>query len=198
MSTATPAKPRTCGVCGAAYERHSGDLCPYCRCPIEHHDPDEAAACRAGRLRMAEARAAAGSHLDAVDRVVLGLPPVTVELDDLYPLKAASMPHLGDAPTSAAMRAAAFPRSGTLRAEVVATVHAAEGRGLTDDDLERILTRSHQSVSACRNGLVADGWLRPRTLPNGAALERRNRYDNLAQVWELTPAATAHYLQEHE
>lgn len=57
----------TCGVCGRRYSAHSGDLCPVCRHPVEHHDPAATAACWAGRARMAAARRAAGLDLNAVD-----------------------------------------------------------------------------------------------------------------------------------
>lgn len=68
--------------CGRSYSAHSGDLCPVCRRPVEHHGPGELDAEWAGRARMARARAAAlddtGHHgtvngagilapLDAVD-----------------------------------------------------------------------------------------------------------------------------------
>lgn len=183
---------RECRACTLLLSQH-GDPCRYCGRPPEHHEPGDVEAEVEGKRRMAAARQAAGSHLNDLDRELLDLAPAP----PLRTLDAPGLPRMHGAPTTQAMRVAAFPRSGTLRAQVLAALHATGGVGMTDDDLERTLDRAHQSVSACRNGLVADGWLRARRLPNGDPLERRNRYDNLAQVWELTPAATAHYLTEH-
>lgn len=186
MTVAAPPLKRSCGVCGLAVAAHSGEVCPYCRAPVEHHDAADRTECRSGRVRMAEARRHAGAHLDDVDREVLGIAGPAPRLPAL---DAQSIPRMHDAPTTQTMRTAALPRAGTMRRQVLAAV-AAHPDGATDDDLEQDLDRSHQSVSACRNGLVSDGWLRPRRLPDGSPVERLTRYGNPAQVWELTPAAT--------
>lgn len=65
---------RQCRDCDLLYGDHSGDLCPCCRHPVEHHDDEATAACWAGRKRMARARQAVGLALDDVDRQALGLP----------------------------------------------------------------------------------------------------------------------------
>lgn len=92
-----------------------------------------------------------------------------------------------DAPaTSHALAARLSPlRERTVRLEVFALVAAwtpAVG-GLTDDDLERLLRRAHQSVSATRNALVADGYL------TDSGTTRLTRYGNAAVVWQPAPAA---------
>lgn len=89
------------------------------------------------------------------------------------------------AATSQAMQAKALGRSGTLRATLAATVAKAD-RGMTDDELEQALDRAHQSVSAARNRLVADGWLRD------SGRTRRNRYGNDAIVWLPSRALLDH------
>lgn len=95
-----------------------------------------------------------------------------------------------DAPdTSHALAARLAPlRERTVRLALFAAVAAwtpAQG-GLTDDDLERILKRAHQSVSATRNALVADGWL------EDSGARRETRYGNPAVVWRPTPAGALH------
>ncbi len=103
-----------------------------------------------------------------------------------------AMPPMNRTPTSQAMRKAAWPRSGSLRWDIVRVV-ADSARGMfqpmTDDELENALGRSHQSVSAARNGLVRDGWLQPSKWPNGTARTAPTRSGNQAQVWEITDAA---------
>lgn len=86
--------------------------------------------------------------------------------------------------TAQRMQARALPRSGTFRMKV-ASIVAQDPTGLTDYDLEDLTGRSHQSVSATRNGLVKDGWLA------ASGQTRRNRFGNDAIVWEATPALLA-------
>jgi hypothetical protein len=52
--------------------------------------------------------------------------------------------------------------------------------GATDDDIEVLLRRSHQSVSGARNTLVKKGYL----ISTGRT--RPNRYGNAATIWEWT------------
>ena len=54
------------------------------------------------------------------------------------------------------------------------------GDGLTDDDLEIVSKRSHQSVSAARNHLVKRGYL------TNSGKTRKNRWGNDAVVWSYT------------
>ena len=106
------------------------------------------------------------------------LPPVTTPV--------ARVRH--DAPaTSVRAAAAALPRTGTIRAEIVDLIGRSPA-GLTDDDLERITGRSHQSVSAARNSLVRDGWLTPASGPLGPVV-RPTRFGNDATVWVLSAQA---------
>lgn len=58
---------RACGLCGLKVKDHSGDLCPVCRRPVEHHQGDDLTLEWAGRSRMAAARRTAGIELDLVD-----------------------------------------------------------------------------------------------------------------------------------
>lgn len=109
---------------------------------------------------------------------------------------APSMPAMNNTPTTQAMRRSAWPRSGTLRLQILHLLQAAGDHGFTDDELEVRTGRAHQSVSASRHGLRADGWLMPRRdgvvghvgYP-GSLVERPTRSGNMAQVWVLTPAA---------
>lgn len=100
-----------------------------------------------------------------------------------------SLPAMNGSATTQAMRRAAWPRSGSLRREIISAVAQSAAGGLTDDALERMLGRSHQSVSAARHGLVSDGWLTAATYPNRTRITRRTRSGNPAQVWCLTPPA---------
>lgn len=92
-------------------------------------------------------------------------------------------------PTGRKMRAKVWPTTGTYRMEMLRMVAACGEYGLSDYDLEDRMHRSHQSVSATRNGLVADGWLEAATHTNGTARVRGNRFGNDAQVWVPTAAA---------
>ena len=65
---------RVCGICRRPYHAHTGALCGLCRRSVEHHDETTFASCRAGRVRMAQARHLAGVDLDRFDRLVLGAP----------------------------------------------------------------------------------------------------------------------------
>lgn len=133
---------------------------------------------------MVERLAAAVAQFDTPD---LFSQPV----EPSRPIEEAHLPPMHGAPTTQRMRAAAFPRSGTLRARIVALIHESDIGGRTDDELEQITGKAHQSVSACRNGLAADGWLEAAVHGNGMPRMRRNRYDNMAQVWVATDAAKA-------
>jgi len=83
--------------------------------------------------------------------------------------------------TAQAMQARALPSSGTLRRLVYDTIAGAGTQGMTDDEIEIALSRSHQSVSGCRNSLMNDGLL----IDSG--LRRRTRYDNDAVAWAIAP-----------
>lgn len=122
--------------------------------------------------------------LDAYDRPnLLDPPPPSRQVDENY------VPPMPKARTSERMRRKVWPRSGSMRLTLLRLVASSGDDGLTDYDLEDLTMRAHQSVSATRNGLVADGWLAPATHPNGLPRERTNRHGNPAQVWVATPAA---------
>lgn len=87
----------------------------------------------------------------------------------------------GGAGASYPMVAKALPRSGTFKAELLALINT-HPHGLTDDEMERLTGRSHQSVSAARNSLMHDGHIKAHTTA-GQPVRRRTRYANEAQVW---------------
>lgn len=62
--------------------------------------------------------------------------------------------------------------------------------GCTDDELEQLIRRSHQSVSSARNALVADGWL------YDSGDRRTNRSGRKAVVWALAPQALNYLKRE--
>ena len=69
-------------------------------------------------------------------------------------------------------------REGTLKAEILGLLTQPRHRwGLTDDQLEMKLNRSHQSVSGSRNNLVKNG------LVMDSKRRRETRYGNEAIVW---------------
>lgn len=53
--------------CELTYSQHSGNICPACFVPIEHHDAASQKECWDNRARMAAARRAAGLELNAAD-----------------------------------------------------------------------------------------------------------------------------------
>lgn len=86
--------------------------------------------------------------------------------------------HRLDAPaTTTQMHRKSALRSGALNHLIFWTVFDGDSRGFTDDDLEIVLNRAHQSVSGSRNGLVKRGYL-----VNSGRI-RVNRHGNEAIVW---------------
>lgn len=61
--------------------------------------------------------------------------------------------------TSSAAAKKAYPRTGTQRRAIFDAIGDCGERGATDYELEVRFGWKHQSVSATRNGLVADGWV---------------------------------------
>lgn len=147
------------------------------------------------RARLVDRRRQAFSE---TGNAALGIDMALAILDEmrgeaLSAADAPALPAMNHTPTTQAMRKAAWPKSGSLRAEIVGHL----GRfPMTDDGLEHLTGRTHQSVSAARNGLVADGWVEKASHENGAPVERRTRSGNPAQVWRLTPAAQARLAQD--
>jgi hypothetical protein len=73
-------------------------------------------------------------------------------------------------------------REGSVQDQVLALFIDAHrlGHGMTDDDVERSLGRSHQSVSAARNHLVKRGYI------TDSGETAKNRWNNDAVVWRYT------------
>lgn len=73
-------------------------------------------------------------------------------------------------------------RAGTLQGDVLHALinKSAVFGGATDDELERFLGRSHQSVSGARNTLVRKGYV----VDSGE--RRKNSHGNMAIVWYYT------------
>jgi hypothetical protein len=86
----------------------------------------------------------------------------------------------GHPETSHAAAARALPHSGTLRQTLLDLIRDSAD-GLTDFDLERMLGRTHQSVSGCRNTLMNDGWI------EDSGRRRRNERGNPSIVWVYVP-----------
>jgi hypothetical protein len=68
-----------------------------------------------------------------------------------------------------------LPKSGSFRREVYDLL--SRSGGMTDDELEVVTGRSHQSVSGARATLKKDGWVAD------SGKRRPNRYGNEAVVW---------------
>lgn len=73
-------------------------------------------------------------------------------------------------------------RQGTLQAQILGAMVSKGSMfgGATDDELERLLGRSHQSVSGARNTLVRKGYV----VDSGE--RRKNSHGNMAIVWYYT------------
>jgi hypothetical protein len=71
-----------------------------------------------------------------------------------------------------------LPRKGTLGRQVYDAIIAR--RGLTDDDLEYVTGRSHQSVSSARNRLMEDGLI------YDTGEKRTTRHGADAAVWKAS------------
>lgn len=93
----------------------------------------------------------------------------------------------GGTSTSHAMVAKAMPRSGSFKADLLALIRS-RPQGATDDELEQLTGRSHQSVSAARNSLMHDGHIVGQ-MRAGQPVRRSTRYANQAQVWVAAAAA---------
>ena len=115
------------------------------------------------------------------------LPPSHATHRTHEPPKAApTAPVRWDAPeTSHAAAAAATPRLGTFRAALLLAIAEKPD---TDDALEIRLDRSHQSLSAARNGLMRDLLIEPQRDVNGEDVTRITRSGNRAIVWTVTEA----------
>lgn len=101
---------------------------------------------------------------------------------DTEPAVDRNVPFVGmDHPdTAQRMQDKTVGEAGTLRRAIHQAVKVTKQSGLTDDDLEQMLERSHQSVSGARNTLMKDG------LVVDSGRRRKNRYGNDSIVW-VTP-----------
>lgn len=107
----------------------------------------------------------------------------------VIPLDTAPVTALHGRDTSHQAAAKAAPRYGTVRAQVLAAIEGRpSGYGATDDELEALTGRSHQSLSACRNSLMRDGLIEPQPGPDGATVKRPTRHGNDATAWRATDA----------
>jgi hypothetical protein len=77
------------------------------------------------------------------------------------------------------------PRSGSQRARVLELAMIRGELGVTDDEIEQVLDLAHQTASARRNELVADGYL------TDSGIRRKTRRYADAAVWVATPLAHA-------
>lgn len=84
--------------------------------------------------------------------------------------------------TSRAMHVKASLRAGKDNHLIFWLVYDAT-YGLTDDELELLTDKAHQSVSATRRGLVLKGYI------HDTSVRRKTRYGNEAIVWGPTPWA---------
>lgn len=66
---------RLCIICSRRIADHRAGACPFCYDPLDHHEPGRIELCREGKARMARARIAAGSPLNAADRLALEQEP---------------------------------------------------------------------------------------------------------------------------
>lgn len=94
--------------------------------------------------------------------------------------------------TAVAAAAKAKPKSGTLRRMVYDQIARSGALGATDDEIERALNRSHQSVSGARNTLAGDDLIRD------SGLRRKTRYRNDAIAWVVCDVADQVEAQEFD
>lgn len=121
-----------------------------------------------------------------VHRVALASVPTPMAMDALPPTG------LHQQSTSHAAAAKAIARYGTVRHHVLSCIdNRPAGHGATDDELEVITGRSHQSLSACRNSLMNDGLIEPTIDAAGEQVKRPTRHGNDAIAWRTTPAGQA-------
>lgn len=80
-----------------------------------------------------------------------------------------------------------YPETGSQRRRVLDAIVDAADDGMTDDELERGLGLRHQTASARRNELAADGWIEDsgRRRPTSSGRD--------AAVWILTEAGSAQW-----
>lgn len=82
--------------------------------------------------------------------------------------------------TSQAAAGLAVPVQYSARQQIIKLLAHLGELGLTDDQMETRLRRSHQTVSSARNWLVEAGWVRD------SGQRRKTRSGRMAVVWMLT------------
>lgn len=144
-----------------------------------------------GNIDFEKAGFSANAWLDRLTAAKKEVIAAVTALDEHVPanITGHDVPH-NDTDTSRKSAALATFTQGSARMEIVgqlASVTPLAGVGYTDEQLERRLGKSHQTVSSARNWLVKAGWV------TDSGVRRRNAGSKRdAIVWTLTPAAQAH------
>lgn len=94
--------------------------------------------------------------------------------------------------TSHEAAALTLPNSGTQKRSVYDLIAASKTRGMTDDELESALNKSHQSVSARRNDLAGE------KLIYDSGKRRRTKTGHPATVWLVAPLDGSPIQQEFD
>jgi hypothetical protein len=129
-------------------------------------------------LDLGDLVAKAQAVIDAVD---------ALDAHNVAQITAAGVPYAAGSDTSYASAQLSKVTQGSARMEIVgqlARVSPLAGIGYTDEQLERRLGKSHQTVSSARNWLVQAGWVRDSGERRINAGSKRP-----AAVWTLTEAA---------
>lgn len=92
---------------------------------------------------------------------------------------------LGAKDTSREAALRVFPRTGTQRARVLDIISASIS-GLTDEEMQNILSMSPNSQRPRRNELVKGGWV------EDSGKQRKTKSGAFAEVWTLTHRGKAH------
>lgn len=125
-------------------------------------------------------RSGAAGHLLAIIDAVKAMDAL-----DPPPITGAGAPHAAGSETSLAAARLAYPTQRSVRRAIiayVANVPPLAHPGYTDEQLERRLSRSHQTVSSARNWLCEQGWL------EDSGVRRQTGGRRQATVWQLTDA----------
>jgi hypothetical protein len=118
-------------------------------------------------------------------RVVPDGPPTGPEALSGRPAASAGHPATSHA---AADRLAGLP-VGRIRLDVFRAIRGKGRGGATDDELEVLLGRPHQTVSSARNALVERGYIVAGTVPGVGPATRPTRSGHRATVWVVSAAA---------
>lgn len=149
-------KPRRglCGKCGGTRTQHltsPGDPVEGCWCPRCLQIPEWQERCQ-------EFDAAVKPPVKRIDRPVVRTGHQHPETSELAGLQARL-------------------QAGTRRRQVFDCIARSMSTGMTDDEIERMMGKSHQTISATRNTLMNDGLI----VDSGQ--RRRTQFGNQAIVW---------------